>query len=102
MNYNMVERCESIECLEELMWIYSSKKVAEDLENVLKRDFTTTSINEKWVGDITYIHTIKDGWCYLASVLDSDLRTVIIQLIGNIYFNKKIILKNIKNHLFIV
>ena len=47
MNYNMVERCESIECLEELMWIYSSKKVAEDLENVLKRDFTTTSINEK-------------------------------------------------------
>ena len=36
----------------------------------MKRDFTTTSINEKWVGDITYIHTIKDGWCYLASVLD--------------------------------
>ena len=49
---------------------HSSKKVAEDLENVLKRDFTTTSINEKWVGDITYIYTIKDGWCYLASVLD--------------------------------
>lgn len=24
MNYNMVERCESIECLEELMWIYSN------------------------------------------------------------------------------
>ena len=41
---------------------YSNKKVAEGLENVLKRDFTTTSINEKWVGDITYIHTIKDGW----------------------------------------
>ena len=49
---------------------HSSKKVIEDLEKVLKRDFTTTSINEKWVGDITYIHTIKDGWCYLASVLD--------------------------------
>ena len=47
-----------------------NKKVVEGLENVLKRDFTTTSINEKWVGDITYIHTIKDGWCYLASVLD--------------------------------
>ena len=41
---------------------HSSKKVAEDLEKVLKRDFTTTSINEKWVGDITYIYTIKDGW----------------------------------------
>ena len=48
---------------------HSSKKVIEGLEKVLKRDFTTTSINEKWVGDITYIHTIKDGWCYLASVL---------------------------------
>ena len=32
---------------------HSSKKVKEGLENVLKRDFTTTSINEKWVGDIT-------------------------------------------------
>ncbi len=49
---------------------HSNKKVIEVLENVLKRDFTTTSINEKWVGDITYIYTIKDGWCYLASVLD--------------------------------
>ena len=49
---------------------HSNKKVKEGLENVLKRDFTTTSINEKWVGDITYIHTTQDGWCYLASVLD--------------------------------
>ena len=47
-----------------------NKKVAEDLENVLKRGFTTTCINEKLVGDITYIHTSRDGWCYLASVLD--------------------------------
>lgn len=49
---------------------YSNKKVAEGLENVLNRDFTTISINEKWGGDITYIHTLKDGWCYLVSVLD--------------------------------
>lgn len=48
----------------------SSKKRIEDQENVLKRDFSTTTINEKWVTDITYIHTIKDGWCYLASVMD--------------------------------
>ena len=33
----------------------------EDLEKVLKGDFSTTSINEKWVADIMYIHTIKDG-----------------------------------------
>lgn len=31
-------------------------------DNVSDRDFSTTTINEKWVGDITYIHTIKDGW----------------------------------------
>ena len=49
---------------------HSNKKVAEDSENVLKRNFTTTSINQKLVGDITYIHTSRDGWCYLASVLD--------------------------------
>lgn len=42
--------------------LHSSKKVVEGLENFLKRDFTTISINEKWVGDITYIHTIRDGW----------------------------------------
>ncbi|MEG1313572.1 MAG: IS3 family transposase, partial [Bacilli bacterium] len=48
----------------------SSKKVIEGLENVLNRDFTTTTIYENCVGDITYIHTLKDGWTYLASVLD--------------------------------
>ena len=33
--------------------------------------------NEKWVTDITYIHTIKDGWCYLASVMDLYSRKII-------------------------
>lgn len=28
------------------------------------------TINKKWVSDITYIHTQKDGWCYLASLMD--------------------------------
>ena len=48
----------------------SSKKKIEEQENVLKRNFQANTINEKWATDITYIHTIKDGWCYLASVLD--------------------------------
>src|SRR5699024_1193539 len=47
----------------------SSEKV-EERENIIKRDFSTTMINQKWVGDITYIHMLRDGWCYLASVLD--------------------------------
>ncbi len=34
-------------------------------------------INEKWVGDITYIHTLGHGWCYLASVLDLHTKKVI-------------------------
>ena len=39
---------------------HSSKKVAEGLENVLKRDFNATSINENWVGDITYMKLCKE------------------------------------------
>src|SRR5699024_7875611 len=54
----------------------SSEKV-EERENIIKRDFSTTMINQKWVGDITYIHTLRDGWCYLASVLDLHSRKVI-------------------------
>ncbi len=48
----------------------SSKGKIESRENVLNRSFSTTNINQKWVTDITYIHTLKDGWCYLASVMD--------------------------------
>ena len=66
---------------------HSSKKVAEGLENVLKRDFTTTYINEKWVGDITYIHTSRDGWCYLASVLDLHSKKIIGYAFGKRMIN---------------
>ena len=38
--------------------------------NILKRDFSTTTINEKWVSDITYVYTKECGWCYLATILD--------------------------------
>ncbi|WP_132248152.1 IS3 family transposase [Marinisporobacter balticus] len=55
----------------------SSKRKIEEQENVLKRDFNTTTINEKWVIDLTYIYTIKDGWCYLASVMDLYSRKII-------------------------
>lgn len=48
----------------------STKKIYDEGENLLNRDFMTTSINEKWVVDITYIHTIKHVWNYLASILD--------------------------------
>jgi len=38
-------------------------------ENILNQDFTTTHQNQKWVSDITYIHT-DEGWLYLAGILD--------------------------------
>lgn len=49
-----------------------NKSKPEDGEfvNVLKRDFSTTGINEKWVSDITYVWTDECGWCYLATILD--------------------------------
>ncbi|KKB33187.1 Mobile element protein [Bacillus thermotolerans] len=45
--------------------------------NHLEQDFTTTTMNEKWVADITYIHTLRDGWCYLASVLDLHSKKIV-------------------------
>ena len=38
-------------------------------ENLLLRDFSTTSTGEKWVSDITYIRT-GEGWLYLTMVMD--------------------------------
>ena len=55
----------------------SSKNKIVEQDNILKRNFTATTINEKWVTDITYIHTIKNGWCYLASVMDLYSRKII-------------------------
>lgn len=55
----------------------STKPTTEDLPNLLKQDFTTTRLNEKWVADITYIHTHKNGWCYLASILDLHSKKII-------------------------
>ena len=36
----------------------------------MQQDFKATAINQKWCTDITYIHTIKGGWTYLASVIN--------------------------------
>ncbi len=44
--------------------------------NLLEQDFTCDSINEKWCGDITYLWT-KEGWLYLAVVIDLFSRRVI-------------------------
>ena len=55
----------------------NNKKVYDKGENLLNRDFSTTKINEKWVADITYIHSLRDGWTYLASVLDLHTQKIV-------------------------
>lgn len=49
---------------------HSSKSLVVEKENILNREFEATTINQKWVTDITYIHVVKEGWTYLASVMD--------------------------------
>ena len=44
--------------------------------NTLKREFTVSSPNEVWVGDITYLLT-SEGWMYLAIFLDLFSRKVV-------------------------
>lgn len=52
-------------------------KVPDTKENILNRDFTAETINQKWVTDITYIYVLREGWTYLASVMDLHNRKII-------------------------
>jgi transposase InsO family protein len=45
-------------------------------ENLLKRDFSAQSPNEKWVTDITYIY-VNGKWLYLSVVLDLFSRAIV-------------------------
>lgn len=44
--------------------------------NTLDRNFTADAPNQRWVADITYIHT-DEGWVYLATVLDLFSRAIV-------------------------
>jgi putative transposase len=48
----------------------------EKSQNILGREFTRQKRNEVWTSDITYIRT-KEGWLYLAAVLDIYSRKVV-------------------------
>jgi putative transposase len=44
--------------------------------NLLARDFSATRPNQRWVTDITYLSS-KEGWVYLAAILDLQSRKVV-------------------------
>ena len=50
--------------------------------NLLDRDFTADSPNQKWAGDINNIWT-REGWLYLAVILDLHSRRVIGWAVSN-------------------
>jgi transposase InsO family protein len=51
--------------------------VPDDKKNILNRDFVAETIHKKWVTDITYIHVLKEGWTYFASVMDLYSRKIV-------------------------
>lgn len=55
----------------------ASSKDIETRDNLVKQNFNVTKPNQLWLCDITYIHTLKQGWTYLASVLDSCTRKIV-------------------------
>ena len=50
--------------------------------NLLQQDFSASAPNQKWAGDITYVWT-REGWVYLAVILDLFSRRVIGWAISN-------------------
>jgi putative transposase len=50
--------------------------------NLLDRNFAADGPNQKWAGDITYIWT-REGWLYLAVILDLHSRRVIGWAVSN-------------------
>ena len=77
----------------------SYSKAPNDKINLMNREFQTQTTNEKWVMDITYIHTIYDGWTYLASVMDLHSK-MIIGYHYNKRMTKEIVLESIRQAIY--
>lgn len=50
--------------------------------NLLRQDFTASGPNQKWAGDITHVWT-REGWVYLAVIIDLFARRVVGWAISN-------------------
>lgn len=58
-----------------------SSKTKSPADNLLSRNFTANTVNEKWVGDVTFIRT-PEGWVYLAVIIDLFSRKVVGYSLG--------------------
>lgn len=56
---------------------HSRNKDKTERINLLNRRFHAEKPNQVWLSDITYIKTVKDGWTYLACVLDMCTRKIV-------------------------
>jgi transposase InsO family protein len=72
----------------------SNSSVKNAGANLLNRDFKSEYSGLKIVGDITYIYTQKDGWCYLSSFMDLYSRKIIGWSYGK-SMNKELVLESL-------
>lgn len=63
-------------------------------ENLLNRNFKPSGPNLSWVSDITYIRT-KEGWLYLAVIMDLYSRKVVGWAMSN-HINRELVIEALK------
>lgn len=66
----------------------------EKKPNILQRDFSAESPNDKWVSDITYVQTTK-GWVYLCAIIDLFSRKVVGHSVAG-HMKKELVIKALK------
>jgi len=59
-----------------------SRNTKKPAENILNQEFTAQQLNKKWVSDVTFIPT-KNGWLYLAAIMDLCSRLIVGWSMGN-------------------
>ncbi len=66
----------------------------EKKPNILQRDFSAESPNDKWVSDITYVQTTKGG-VYLCAIIDLFSRKVVGHSVAG-HMKKELVIKALK------
>lgn len=56
--------------------------VNSEFKNLVNQHFSAEKPDQLWLSDITYIHTVKHGWTYLASILDVCTRKIVAYSYG--------------------